>query len=315
LKLSKSTLKFEGNTTDLYKSRTSAIYTPENGIPAHVLVEWKYHTYAEDDFDHISIYRDIESIVGLLYKTSQPKDFRALTCLGYIEDYERFGIVYKKPEIADQQLDPVSLSDLLADDDNEHVPDLEDRFRLAYTLANSIHEFHSMGWLHKNINSHNILFFRTHSPSATTISGIDISSPFIAGFDFSRHITAETMPPTITRAYELYCHPSYLRDGSFASGFRRKYDIYSLGLVLFEIGVWKRLEDFRVPEGSREGLLIHIESKYIQWLGPSMGSTYRTAVMACLKGTYWPLPDDSQSFEELTEFRTRVLWALGRCSA
>jgi hypothetical protein len=315
LKLPKSTLKFRGNTGDLYKSRTSAIYMPENGTPTHVLVEWKYHTDTEDDFDNMPIHWDIESVVGLLYKTPQPKGFRVLTCLGYIEDDGRFGIVYKKPEIADQQLHPVSLSDLLADDDNDHVPDLGDRFQLAYTLANSINEFHSMGWLHKNINSYNILFFRTRASSAASISGIDISSPFIAGFDFSRHIMARTTPPTITKAYELYCHPSYLREGSFASGFRRKYDIYSLGLVLFEIGVWKKLDDFNVPEGPRESLPSQIESEYIQWLGPSMGSTYRAAVMACLKGTYWPLPDDSQSLEELSEFRTRVLWELGRCSA
>src|SRR5205814_1941625 len=114
----------------------------------------------------------------------------------------------------------------------------------------------------------NILFFRTRSPSATSTGRVDISSPFIVGFDCSRHILAPTTPPTITKAYELYCHPSYLKEGSFAKGFRRQYDIYSLGLVLFEIGVWKKLEEFENADGPRDGLATQIEGEYIRWLGP-----------------------------------------------
>jgi hypothetical protein len=314
LKLPRNTLRFSSKPEDKYQIRTPAIYTPEDAPPTHVLVEWKYISFTGDDFDNISIHQEIESLVSLHHETRRSKDSPFLACLGYFEEDGRFGLVYQKPDHADQKQDPVSLADLLGDGDNDHMPDLGDRFRLAYSLANSINEFHSMGWLHKNINPYNILFFQTRSPTQGHQSGIDISSPFLAGLDFSRHVTVRTTPPTITKIYELYCHPSYLREGSFASGFRRRYDIYSLGLVLFEIGCWRKLEEFDLSEGPREGIASQIEEEYIHWIGVSMGSTYRAVVLACLKGTYWPLPDDKDSWDELNQFRTRVLWELGRCS-
>ena len=164
LDLPKSTIKLQGGVNELYKSRTPALYMPPDGIPLHVLVEWKYCTSVKDDFDGTMHLRDVESIVGMLHKSHRPEGFKVLTCLGYFEDTDRFGIVYEKPSFADQQQDPVSLSELLADEGVDRMPDLGDRFRLAYALASVINEFHSMGWLHKNINSSNILFSGTLRP-------------------------------------------------------------------------------------------------------------------------------------------------------
>ena len=124
-----------------------------------------------------------------------------------------------------------------------------------------------------------------------------------------------TTPPTISKTYELYCHPSYLGERGFASDYRWKYDIYSLGLVLLEIGHWRTLESFIDHGAPREELRNQVETECIPGLGESMGSIYRAAVRACIKGTYWPLDDGHQTLEELNEFRTRVLGELGRCFA
>jgi hypothetical protein len=313
LDLPKSSIRFQGGVNELYKSRTPALYTSPDGITLHVLVEWKYPDPAKDDFDGTMQNRDVESIVGWLHKSHQPECLKVLTCLGYFEDTDRFGIVYEKPSFADQRQDPISLSELLSDGGDDHMPDLGDRFRLAYALASVINEIHSTGWLHKNINSDNILFFGNSSSSPESVA--NISSPFVAGFDFSRHTMSPSTPPTISRTYELYCHPSYLSEKGFASDYRWKYDIYSLGLVLLEIGHWRTLESLIDHDAPREELRDQVKTECIPGLAESMGSVYRDAVSACITGAYWPLDDDHQTLEELNEFRTRVLGELGRCFA
>jgi len=299
------TVRLEGN---IYTPRTPAKFTPHGGTAFPVLIEWKYSTRKDDDFEDIVFHQEMEDISHLLNKTPKPEGFKTLRCLGYFEEKGRVGLIYEPPSIAEGRTDPISLSNLLtmANEDMDNMPVLGDRFRLAYSLANAISEFHSMGWLHKNINSDNILFFSGQS------SAVEVSSPFIVGFDHSRHIGSKTSPATITNVYERYCHPSYLSQKNFASGYRRKYDVYSLGLVLFEIGVWEQLENFDDARQPRDYLQRVIMSDYLQQLAVSMGSTYRDVVATCLSGSYWEFDDKHGTQEELVEFRRRVLRPLER---
>ncbi|KAF8534848.1 hypothetical protein BDD12DRAFT_385735 [Trichophaea hybrida] len=300
------TVKCEGN---IYTTRTPAKFTPPGGTALPVLIEWKYSTRKDDDFEDMIFHQEMEDISRLLNKTPKPEGFKTLRCLGYFEEKGRVGLIYEPPPIAEGRTDSISLSSLLtlADDDMNNMPVLGDRFRLAYSLANAISEFHSMGWLHKNINSDNILFFSGQSSSA-----VAVSSPFIVGFDHSRHIESKTRPATITNVYERYCHPSYLSQKNFASGYRRKYDVYSLGLVLFEIGVWEPLESFDDVQQSRDYLCRAIMSDHLQQLAVNMGSTYRDVVVTCISGSYWEFDDKHGTQEEQVEFRRRVLRPLER---
>ncbi|KAF4461693.1 hypothetical protein FALBO_11495 [Fusarium albosuccineum] len=98
--------------------------------------------------------------------------YRVLECLGYFEDVRpnTFGIFYRLPSGADPTECPVSLNELLMED-NDHlarIPSLDARIKLARCLAISLHELHSSGWLHKQICSQNIVFFKSGSSAKFT---------------------------------------------------------------------------------------------------------------------------------------------------
>ena len=96
-------------------------------------------------------------------------------------------------------------------------------------------------------------------------------------------------------------------------GFSRVQDIYSLGIVLFEIARWaplsadipaasgRTLEEMKPEEIRRE-----IENS-IPALGAQMGSSYRDAVAACIKGDFGAAADQDDGEALARIFFARVL--------
>jgi len=75
-----------------------------------------------------------------------------------------------------------------------------------------------------------------------------LSQPYISSFEYARpDVKNETYKGAPeTPEWAVYCHPDYIgRSGNF----RKTYDIYSLGIILIEIGHWKpAAEIFRVSD-------------------------------------------------------------------
>jgi hypothetical protein len=74
--------------------------------------------------------------------------------------------------------------------------------------------------------------------------GLDLSRPYLSGFDYSRPAQNQDMAekPPENPAHDLYRHPlahGNARDSANSGGFKKQYDIYSLGVVLVEIWYWK----------------------------------------------------------------------------
>jgi hypothetical protein len=109
---------------------------------------------------------------------------------------------------------------------------------------------------------------------------------------------------------DYYYHPSVIHS------FTKRLDLYSLGVVLFEIGRWELLTDafppnekqkLADPEWSRSYLL----KQGVDDLGWRMGAIYHEAVKALLTCN---LPgDDVDSFAH--EFFKRVIIPLEMCCA
>lgn len=167
-------------------------------------------------------------------------DLHTVDCLGYTDDSAstRYGLVYKAPHSSFSTLHSLITS-------NDHrTPDLEERFKLAHTLAVALWSFHSLDWLHKSLSSSNILFFpsafATTATKATSTSALipDISSPFLLGFDLSRpeHLVEMSVQSRNPSALDLHRHPDTL-SGMDRKPYCKSYDIYSLGVVLLEIGL------------------------------------------------------------------------------
>jgi len=250
------------------------------------LVEWV--EYDKNDLDgRLNHVRRIDDLAKMIHSASdRHPDLHTLDCLGYTDDtaMSRYGLVYKAPEASYS-----TLSSLITSNDHR-TPDLGDRFKLAHTLAVALWSLHSLDWLHKSVCSTNVLFFpSSFSTSATraTEAGAretDLSSPCLVGFDVSRpdQLTEMSVASRNSSSIDLHRHPDSL-DGLSKKPYCKSYDIYSLGLVLLEIGLWKVLQGYYKPHYSpgkfREKVVLSI---LVPGLGSKTGSLYREVVERCL---------------------------------
>ncbi|KAI9836298.1 MAG: hypothetical protein M1837_003426 [Sclerophora amabilis] len=225
----------------------------------------------------------------------------SLNLLGYFEDPKspRYGLVYELPQTvysgpADrskslESMAPCSLLSLLqtkvGNTGNSMTPSLDDRFHLAHTLAVSFFHLHATGVIHRDVTSNNIVFFRsTNAPGRPLprLGGFDIRNPYITAFDLFTEYNYET--PSTRTAADLYRHPQDARLGG--RGFIKEYtpalDIYGLGLILLEIGLWLPLSNFWKPEVSLPTLKGSTLNTLVKKLGARCGTAYMRAVDSCL---------------------------------
>lgn len=130
-----------------------------DGMERAVLIERMSYDPVWLEEGHLEeLYGRADALAELLNKSEMPCGFRVLRCTGYFLDipHSAIGLVYDFPPGFALQLNPVSLKRLIL---SFRRPDLGTLFRLAYILASCVLGFHKTGWLHKNISSHNILFF------------------------------------------------------------------------------------------------------------------------------------------------------------
>lgn len=278
-----------------------------------IWVEWKRmdprHVYNIDDGPDPNTLRRFRALVRLLREHDQTRHFRAPPCIGYYHDVHeasrasiRYGLVFKSPpDMAgiDPDTPPQSLRELL-EDKSFPSPSLTMRVSLMRTIAQAVEKLHSVNWLHKGLRSENIIFFHCQSPSdsSTTADGPDIDEPYLTGFDYSRAEDAVSMSSNAPKAIseDLYRHPGVQggppREGSRRLGYKKRHDIYSLGVVLSEIAHWKAVEDVLGVEdrskvkvkdviGVRSKLLSKENMDHVRFL---VGVAVAEAISACLVG-------------------------------
>ncbi|KAI9790681.1 MAG: hypothetical protein M1833_001770 [Piccolia ochrophora] len=200
-------------------------------------------------------------------------------------------------------------------------PSLGDRFLLAHTLSLTVANIHGSGWVHKNIWSRGILCFPTTTPgtssSSTTITGTQPHLlPYLTDWGFARPTTAGTdLRADFEVEPNLYRHPD--RQGKPTYQFTKQHDMYALGVVLLEIGLWttvskifaKDIHDHEksgsLPKGRevRKGLVSLAETE----LTKQMGTAYAGAVVACLKGQFGVKNDDMNQTSLSIAFTEKVV--------
>ena len=228
-----------------------------------VLVEWRWF-----DLESRWLLYRVRSLAVLLVEAGS--SFHTLACMGLLDDREhgRFGLVFKIPmpssktaqvnpvdfaaassgaETLGSQLQQSTLSDgtpsytTLANrimDPKAEKPAWNIRRHIAILVAESVLQLHTAGWLHKSIRSDNVLFVGLHAKWSDGYHG-----PYMAGFDFARNASPTEMSEAIASNEEadLYRHPATF--GDLRTPFRKEFDLYALGLLLLEIGLWKQVKE------------------------------------------------------------------------
>ena len=142
--------------TDIHRI---SIFHGSHDIKRNVLVEYMSYDPEWVDKRHINdLYARADGLAELLSQVRMSKDFRILKCLGYYLEvsYSAIGLVYDFPAELALSTMPLSLKALIR---WFRKPDIGTLFKLACSIVQCIAQFHRTQWLHKNINSYNIIFF------------------------------------------------------------------------------------------------------------------------------------------------------------
>ena len=224
-----------------------------------------------------------------LLRLAGKSELRTLPFVGYIEktlmEPPQYAFLFRYPERALEQ-SPVSLHDMLSS--QSHDASLEDRFATAKRAATSLWILHTDNWVHKSMRSQSIVFFLEQG------SIIAYWDPYLVDFEYSRPADQNT---TWTwdqdEEKNLYRHPE--RQGPPTRSFDKTHDIYALGVVLLEIGLWQTAFAIRQHAKQAQGPAVRfdrydLKEAFIalakQRLSRTMGLAYRDAVLTCLMGDF-----------------------------
>ncbi|THY62749.1 hypothetical protein D6C97_03150 [Aureobasidium pullulans] len=258
----------------------------------HVWIEWRsYQVSLVSDQEGIveripdpQSVQNVKRLTWLLSQSDQPDEFHQPKSLGYVDDIDelRFGVI----------LDPMAEGSrsLLSLFSAPRIGPL-DQYAIARQIAESLLYLHAVNWLHKGLRSAGIVFGQTASESVGGLGHL-----FVSGFGFSRpsdHSFTTSGPPHDDK-WLLYCHPDYLDQGRKA-GYRKSYDIYSLGIILIEVAHWKPIDQILQPSHSgrdsalgeqRQDIRVRIldGGVVLEQVRQNMGDRYADATRACIEG-------------------------------
>lgn len=260
------------------------------------------------DHDVTAITKDVVGLARVLSKVD-PLAFGLFKCKGVLQTVQAsepptFEFVF---EIPTGMSDPRSLRSILMD--GSLMP-LNEKFVLAKSLARSVIYVHMSKFVHKNISPETILLSRDKDGN--------LGSSFLMGFQSFRFASGmTTLYSDDVWKRNLYRHPR--RQGEKPEDtYKMQHDIYSMGVVLLEIGLWSSfvvaqsgveapnpglgpglLDKFQVKNqterarGVKESLTQLATSK----LPYRMGERYTHIVVDCLTCL-----DDENSFGDPKEF-------------
>jgi hypothetical protein len=236
-----------------------------------------------------------------------------LRCLSEIRDSSTpcFLLVYAAEGL-------YGLDELIARHRRRPAPAPERRLWLALCYARALASLHLADLVHGSINTENLYVraapggsssssssFSSSTP-ASAAGPIDLASctPLMAGFELARPFAGrsdklDTEEPHL----RVYQHPDRLKAGDDKAHQHPRYDVFGLGMVMVEIGLWTRFESCRgypssvsAPDDGDHTRQAFCRSLRRKFRGGSMsegnmGGLYGDIVSFCLEKGGDPLPD------------------------
>jgi serine/threonine protein kinase len=184
---------------------------------------------------------------------------RILRGIGYFHQPTRscFGFIYQLPKaiyLDPNGSSPRTLLDMIGSTresprdptKTELLPPLhplENRFEFARKIACAVMYTHVMGYVHKSIRTSNIIVLDKDSSQLSSAARFPkhLGEPFLCGFETARHDKAiSDQHGDAHWRFNIYRHPR--RQGIHPQDrYTMNHDVYSLGVVLLELGLWKPL--------------------------------------------------------------------------
>ncbi|KAH8694339.1 hypothetical protein GQ44DRAFT_719490 [Phaeosphaeriaceae sp. PMI808] len=272
-----------------------------------VLVEFKPHknTLAGQEF---SIFEyEVAKLVKILSCADEAL-CRILKAIGYFHQAARFcfALIYQLPRnvlVPVQATTPTTLLDIIKTTrespnrpgHTELLPPqhpLEQRFELARKIACAVMYVHMMQYVHKSIRSSNIVILSKKGASSPETGGFpkQLGEPFLCGFETARQdkATSDQKGDAHWR-YNIYRHPK--RQGLYPQErYTMNHDIYSLGVVLLELGLWRpllntglaKLKDSTDEEIAAGKIKEYLKKMAAERLPVMLGTKYCDIVLFCL---------------------------------
>lgn len=250
--------------------------------------------------------------------TASDKLFRAredgdvLRCIAVARMYNRPMLVFQLPpgSASEPQSLRTTLLDIRGSSRGYPLHPLVDRAKLAVRLATAVLVIHSLGLVHKRINPETILMVESAAVTASQRFPRRLGYPYLIAF----HTTRRDLDPTDSIAHlhdaerrAIYYHPRD-QEARRKDRYRMQDDIFSLGVCLFEIALWRSLFiwDVNVRDYVHDDTFVELSEGCGKWNGMTlatlaeartneliraaeelipgtMGPVFTKAVVACLK--------------------------------
>ncbi|KAH6665352.1 hypothetical protein F5X68DRAFT_237155 [Plectosphaerella plurivora] len=323
-----------------------------------VLVEWKHYSHDRPLSFEQTI--RIGSLVGLLNRNKLHDRFMTLPCQGLVEDAgnSRIGIIFSADTPAGAKLK--SLQRLIQEEDvppsvgqrfelAKHLAAAVHHLHSVDWLHKSIRSDNlvcfweqkaglplpaqptSQPSIAQGVREHELPGPAT---APQVIRPYPSLPPFhLVGWDLSRPDHPMELSETLSistagyqnrrDAIEMYSHPEIhaQTERERRARYRAEFDIYSLGLVLLEIGLWRTLAMLRKKCHSDAGFRSKLVTKSCDKLPPKMGEIYCGVVRRCLTNDFGqqdrsePQQADEDGFSMQLAFEQLVVLELEQCSA
>ncbi|KAF2799728.1 hypothetical protein K505DRAFT_294092 [Melanomma pulvis-pyrius CBS 109.77] len=302
------------------KSSTAPIVEENHPGYGNILVEYKSYSGNSEASSASGCGGKMNRLAAVL-QVSIVSTYHTPKCLGWFHDLAtcRFGLMFAKPDF--QQSDPISLRHVL-DIHNGSVtvrrsipkPSLEERFIIVRKMGEAILKWHTAGWVHQGITSHNIVFLQAGSGSSP-----QYRTPYLCGFGFSRRLHEESADQRFLQPdFKTYMHPQR-QDSPPKFRHTERHDIYSFGLVLVEVALWDTIPNlFRkiIDRKGNAAIQNEVVKRTTGLIRHLMGDAYEQATLYCLMGQFSDIQDEVDVRLKLAKaFEHQVLRRLALPSA
>ena len=291
-------------------------------------------------FDYVSPSDDLptlhrfESLVLALQSPERDDDDLYTGCfriLGWFADaqHTRFCFIYEVPQPNPMNQNPrfnvappmtlLSFLQHSGNTDSENTPCLEDRFRLALNLVTNLLHTHAKGVTHRCINSNNVIFVENSLRTQDSKPWKDgmIRKPYLVSWDQG---SEDAVSPEAEMLVPRLYRPPNSKVG-LRSSFKSAYDVYSLGLVLLEIGLWLPLHKLWKTKYTPSIFGRKLKTTYAHKLAGKCGTAYMQVVDYCLNAADMEaaapssqrFSQDFQQSKKQEEFYWKALKPLERC--